>query len=355
MDRRLFLRGGLATVAASSMVSSFRLPSALAASAPPSAGGGGRSAELVWASSRHDQPLRSTRGQAVAERSTSTRNVRQPVSVDPLGSLVGVTREEIGLVTHFALVVVGSDGSVSVVEGSRTTTFLQDPVALPDGGSVLYADGGVLTVADLSSGACTPLPAFPGGGDVAPTVHPDGTAAVFTRYEEDRGGHGDAPNDLWAVDLESLERTRLTTSGVAQEPSFSPDGRLLLYRDGERVVIADPADGTLLVEGPLGSRAAWIPAADPYVAVGQGSEVLLWEPMSQRVRPLVGGLRGTVTEFAASADGRLLAVTSSRLEIDPIRAVTTLYEVPLDDPSALQLLDEGAIRDPLYAPTQEDS
>ncbi|MBM3121137.1 MAG: hypothetical protein FJZ97_02990 [Chloroflexi bacterium] len=65
-------------------------------------------------------------------------------------------------------------------------------------------------------------------GDYDPRISPDGRQVVFERLVGDESPHGNY--DLFLVDLETLEESRLTTTGYSQGlASWSHSGRQLVY------------------------------------------------------------------------------------------------------------------------------
>lgn len=120
-----------------------------------------------------------------------------------------------------------------LVEGVRITHHGEDartPRFLP-GGRVVYFAGdnrslAALRTLDARTGAgVETLVPLSGIGAAAP--HPDGRQLVYSALDTHRDLY--AFNDLFVLDLESEETTRLTDGARAQEPDVSPDGRRLAY------------------------------------------------------------------------------------------------------------------------------
>ena len=91
--------------------------------------------------------------------------------------------------------------------------------------------------------------------------------------ETREGGEG----DLWLYDLERGAQTRFAFgAGRQMEPAWSPDGRLVAYRElGQDAIMLKPADGA---EAPRLAARGWLPRFTPdgrhlvYGKRGSGSE-----------------------------------------------------------------------------------
>lgn len=110
-----------------------------------------------------------------------------------------------------------ADGSqlVFAVEHQDGTAFLR-----------LDADGN-------ASMAPLVLPDLPGAGN--PQVSPDGRLVLFDAHSEARTESGDGLWELWTLDMETRELTRLTTNAVDDwGASWSRDGSRIVYAGGGR-------------------------------------------------------------------------------------------------------------------------
>jgi len=115
---------------------------------------------------------------------------------------------------------------------------------MPDGLALVYSMSGSLWRQSIDSAEAVELTHAVAAHDFQPDVAPDGRTVVFTRYD------GRAM-ELWWLDLGSGHTHALTTDGqVNLEPRFSPDGRRLAWvstRDSGHfnLFVADVVDGRL--------------------------------------------------------------------------------------------------------------
>jgi serine/threonine-protein kinase len=129
------------------------------------------------------------------------------------------------------------------------------------------------------------LPGMEPGAYIDPAISPDGKRVAVARAEE-------RSRDIWVYDLERGSRVRLTFGGENTNPTWTPDGRSIVYAS---------------ILGGHGN--AFITAAD-----GTG------EP-----RPLHAGETESLAPFDVSRDGRLVALELANIDI---------YTMPLGDPDA---------------------
>ncbi len=101
--------------------------------------------------------------------------------------------------------------------------------AISSSGTLLYASGGIYPTQDSTlvrvdrNGTETKLAAIKGELG-SPHLSPDGTRVVTSIMED-----GSRRSDLWTYELPSGTATRLTSTGDAQWPLFSPDGKSITY------------------------------------------------------------------------------------------------------------------------------
>jgi serine/threonine-protein kinase len=118
-----------------------------------------------------------------------------------------------------------------------------------------------------------------------PRFSPDGRQLAVAAAEG-------AGQDIWVVDLASRTSSRLTSTGAAERPEWTPDGRRIAY-----------------VSGPVGGRAD-----------------LWWQPADGSGAPeRVATLPNSIREVSFSPDGRLAV-----LRADTPRLQHQIWLVPLD-------------------------
>ena len=211
------------------------------------------------------------------------------------------------------------------------------PAWSPDGRTLALTDlisltAQTLFVMDADGGNRRRLPIAAGGkwdvSNYSPAWSPDGTRIAFTRSTlKTSSTHSNWRIDLYVVDLDGKNLRRLTSSGAAYGPTWSPDGRRIAYlgvvgradsSDASHrlhVVNADGSgDSTLLAA----SRAAWAP----------GGHALIWPP-------------------AWSADGRRIAfsrATRSRAT-EPLWTAFEIYVINPDG-TGLRRLTRTTVKRP---------
>jgi dipeptidyl aminopeptidase/acylaminoacyl peptidase len=125
--------------------------------------------------------------------------------------------------------------------------------------------------------------------DPFPAISPDGAVVAVTEST-------DEGRDIWAVDLETGARRRLTADGFARRPVWAPDGRSLVYvsfaPNARPTLKRVAADGSGLLED-LG------PGLDPSFSA-DGRNVLYWRDFDLFYRPLASG--STEVSFSKGPD-----------------------------------------------------
>ncbi|HVS15524.1 MAG TPA: S9 family peptidase [Thermoanaerobaculia bacterium] len=134
-----------------------------------------------------------------------------------------------------------------------------------------------------------------------PQISPDGALVVYTVGHEDREAD-EGRSALWAVDVTSGERRRLTAPGTsASTPRFSPDGRRLAFLADRPT--GEEEDGE---DGDDPETQVWAfdlrgGDAQPLTAVRQGIEDFAWSPDGGRLALVI---RDPEPEPAPGADDR---------------------------------------------------
>ena len=107
-----------------------------------------------------------------------------------------------------------------------------NPTESPDGDK--YAVSGLsgdLYIADPNTGNPTSL-----GNGCNPSWSPDGRGLIFQRSTDD--GHNLLTSEIWYANADGTGLTQLTSEGVCESPSFSPNGDYISYiKDGHVYIV----------------------------------------------------------------------------------------------------------------------
>ncbi len=224
-------------------------------------------------------------------------------------------------------------------------------VALSDAGTLVYRAGSSisrLTLVD-ENGRSEPL-GTELGDFVLPRFSPDGRRVVVGRGGDRWRFSRGVARDLWLFDRSSGQATRLTRTGTASSPGFTPDGHRVVYvqeeaRQQRGEVWTLPLDGSaeasrlIEVEGSLDSPVLTrdgrllvavqsiptMPMQLVRVSLDDGKEVVPLLPASN-----LGPIRWPGWP-RISPDGRLVAFTDG----------SQVYVRPLDGAGTLQVTDSG--------------
>ncbi len=156
-----------------------------------------------------------------------------------------------------------------------------------------------------------------------PTLSPDGRFVAFSRtFSSKVTGDYDRPAGIWVSSTTGGPLRQLTRSG--QDPSWSPDGRWLVYIDHPnnlrvvstlRLVSTDGRSNVLLLPGDdfqgLSAPPMW--SADSRsvaVVVIDTGQLLVVNVATHRVRAVTGAAIGRVDGFAWSPNSNTLLVTA---------------------------------------------
>lgn len=118
-----------------------------------------------------------------------------------------------------------------------------------------------------------------------------------------------AGGDVWVVDLDTEQRTRLTRDGRNSRPRWSADGHWIAYQKGDQLWVVEVGSGKeeLVSEQPV-SELAWSPVENrlAYLSIARG--LVIWETDRQNIQTLVeseGGI--TLRHIAWDPTGKWLA------------------------------------------------
>ncbi len=231
------------------------------------------------------------------------------------GTLLAVPFDVDRLEVHGTPVPVLDQVSYSPADGSAQFAFSHT-------GTLLYRSrggGGLLTVAWLDgNGKTQPLLAKPGFYG-RPSLSPDGQRLAL----EVSDGSGTA---LWVYDWPRDTMTRVTFTGTALGPLWSPDGRYLAFRvvgEGMSVIRADGSGQPQPLTQSKNSQYPWsfTPDGKRLAFHEQSGGTTTWDLWTVPLESEGAGLRGGKPEVflqspaderspAISPDGRWLAYTS---------------------------------------------
>ena len=175
-------------------------------------------------------------------------------SWSPDGQRLAFTLSKDGNPEIYAL-NLGSGSPVRLTNGGGIDT---EPVWLPDGGIVFTSDRGgspQLYRIGPGGGGAQRL-TFEGDYNARPAVSPDGrTIAMVHR----RGGRF----HIAVLDLQNRQFRVLTAGGLDESPSFAPNGKMIIYSNGQRLT-AVSLDGSVKQDFALrgnGRDPVWAPFA----------------------------------------------------------------------------------------------
>lgn len=143
-----------------------------------------------------------------------------------------------------------------------------------------------------------------------------------------------AGGDVWALDLDSEQRTRLTRDGRNSYPAWSADGRWIAYSKDDILWAFDTSQGKeRAISETSTAQFAWSPAGERLAYLSPAGVLDLWDASEQRSQILVpADPAATLIRFAWNRDGNGLVyeaqgVWSSRLgEVSLHGTSSTLYE-----------------------------
>jgi hypothetical protein len=149
-----------------------------------------------------------------------------------VGRPVAVYQEEAGGLETGAL---ADDGTLLILRRSRTNSLVR-----VDSTGVVH-------------------PALPGtrGSFMYPRFSPDGKHVAVQAIT------GDGGNDVWLYDLATQTPTRLTTTGGALHPTWTPDGRRIVFMVPPPTLMSQPVDGSAAATRIAGTAGGFGPSVTP--------------------------------------------------------------------------------------------
>jgi dipeptidyl aminopeptidase/acylaminoacyl peptidase len=199
--------------------------------------------------------------------------------------------------------------------------FIRDPAVAPNGATVAVVSDGpdptksnvVMARISVSGKRLRPmgLAESPPYGHQDPAWSPDGTQLAYVRNAR-QSGRG-APS-IWRYDLAKEKATRLSSVGYT-EPSYSPDGRLLVATKttslGTNIVVLDARNGNELLRVTRDGRSwggAWSPGGTQVAFLrleGSTTDLSIATVRETPGGPLAVGDIEPLTEFSGlDADSR---------------------------------------------------
>ncbi len=132
---------------------------------------------------------------------------------------------------------------------------------------------------------------------------PPPSAPVLGRVAYIAGG------DVWVVDLDAEQRTRLTRDGRNSRPRWSADGHWIAYQKGDQLWVAEVGSRReyLVSEQPV-SKFAWSPVENRLAYLSTAGGLVIWETGRQNIQTLVASERGiTLRHITWEPTGKWLA------------------------------------------------
>ncbi len=139
---------------------------------------------------------------------------------------------------------------------TNSSAINTEPVWLPDGSIVFTSDrGGSPQLYRIGpGGGAAQRITFEGDYNARPTVSPDGRYVAFM-HRRNGSFH------IAVIDLQTRQFRVLTSGGQAESPSFAPNGKMIIYSNGQRLE-AVSVDGSVKQDLALrgnGRNPAWAP------------------------------------------------------------------------------------------------
>jgi serine/threonine protein kinase/Tol biopolymer transport system component len=199
-------------------------------------------------------------------------------------------------------------------------------------------------IADLNQNQQQQLTiAAQGGGDreYHPAVSPDDSYVAFI-------GESSIGSYLWRAEIEGRRLMRLADENQVFSPSFSADGKSVVYsalRERQMVIVKSSTDGGAPVT--LLERQAWQPAVSP---AGQYIACNYWNPLNAKWKIAVFPIDGKQAALAFDAPGdhrrivRWIPDGSGLSYIVTRGGVSNVWMQPLDEKPPLQLTNFNAGR-----------
>jgi len=241
-----------------------------------------------------------------------------------------------------------------VAVGSNSGDRYYPQISVANNGTMVYLAGELLgeQLQWLDAGGNAAQATDVAGNLWGFTISPDGSQVAFSINARAGNGNGAGPFDVWVENLKTGARTRLTSASRNMRPSWSPDGKYVLWsriggdvKQGlvERRADASEPERAVLSRAQFGHSVAdarWLPdhrtlVVSTYADPPNGRDIYAITPGQDSVARPLAVMAGNQTSVIPSPDGTLVAYTSDE------SGVRELYLQPLASSAGRLRISEG--------------
>jgi TolB protein len=196
------------------------------------------------------------------QKLSAQKGMNTGAAFSPDGSRIALTLSKDGNPEIY--IINANDGSV-IKRLTNDKSIDTSPAWSPDGGTIAFVsdrNGGPQIFTVPSAGGSAKQVSFNGNYNTTPTWSPKAGKHIIAYTTRDGGTY-----DIVALDIDSKQMVRITQNeGNNEEPSFSPNGRVIAYaRQGQGIYISN-ADGSGKAQKVYSGSATgvdWGPAPAP--------------------------------------------------------------------------------------------
>jgi Tol biopolymer transport system component len=246
----------------------------------------------------------------------------------PYQTFVGQTLADLDNLNHVFLVPADGSAAPHVVATAPKEDTLQAVAVVP--GGVVYQDTNYTLWRALAGkpAAKVAIVGLAGGSGVAFTLSPDGSTVAF-----------DAPCGCRLAQADRVEtvalaggRTRRLSRSGALDPSFSPDGKSVVFSGAHGTIVVEPTwGGPARSLGMFGSSPQWSPDGRWIAFLGKGDAFEIVPAAGGTPRTLIAGAiypKG-VRVFSWSPDSsRLVFGTGTTMGTVDLARTVTRFSLP---------------------------